>query len=198
MKSKRIKSKPLASAEEFHAILDAVVQLEATKRKYEAARDLAVQRICDRFDAKLDPVLADLKGKLALAEAYADAHRNELLTTKAKSVARGLIRFGWREGNRKVEQRKGVTVEHVVNALKALGLGAYVATKEEIAKAKILADCKDNETLTVTVGGDKVAGFVTRTVPLANAGLRITQDESFYIEPASDAAETLKPEAVAA
>lgn len=186
MKSKRIKPQPLQSAEEFFAVVDALVKLEATKRKYEAARDLALQRVNEAFDLKLAPVLAEIKGKLALAGPYAEANRKTLLPPKLKSTVRGLARFGFREGNRKVELRSGITVEHAINALKALGLTNYVATKEEIAKAKILADCKDDLSLAVRDPGSELETW--RSVPLANAGLRITQGEGFYIEPASDAA----------
>ncbi len=191
MKSKRIKPQPLQSAEEFFAIVDALVKLEATKRKYEAARDLALQRVNAAFDLKLAPVLAEIKGKLALAGPFAEANRKTLLPPKLKSTVRGLARFGFRDGNRKVELRNGVTVEHAINALKALGITDYVAKKEEIAKAKILTDCKDDETLSVRDPGAELETW--RSVPLANAGLRITQGEGFYIEPASDAANTLKP-----
>lgn len=195
-KTKRIKPQPLQTQEQFEATIAAIVTLEATKRAIEAERDLELQRVNSSFDARIDPVLAQLKGRMALAAAYADEHRKELLTGKTKSALCGLARFGWREGNRKVEQLARVTVENAIAALKALGLGDYVRPKEEIAKDKILADCKDDKTIAVRVVVQKLETWLS--VPLANAGLKITQGESFFVEPASDAAETLKPAEAAA
>jgi phage host-nuclease inhibitor protein Gam len=195
MKStKRMKPQPLQTAAEFFAVVDALVTLEAHKRKIEAERDIAKQKIETEFSARLAPVLAEIKGKLALAGDYADDHRSELLPDKkAKSFRRGLTSIGWRTGNRKVDTRSGVTVERAIELLKSVGLADFVRQKEEINKEKILDACKDDKTITVGVGLKHEI-----TVAIADAGLKITQGEGFYVEPASDAAETMKPAEAAA
>lgn len=196
-KSNRIKSTPIANKIEFLATVSSLAMLEARKRQIDAERDLELQAVNRRFDALTEPIAAQMKGQMALASAYAEAHRDELLPKDAKSVRVTMATFGWRTGNRTVGLLSRVTVEHAIRALKALGLGAYVAQKEEIAKARILADAKDDKTITVTLGGDRVAGLVKRQVPLADAGLKITQGEAFFVEPTSEAAETLKSAAAA-
>jgi len=188
MKSKRIKPQPLKSSAEFLSTIVALTTLEATKRKMEAERDLELQALNRRFDARLDPVLAEIKGRMALAETYAEEHRKELLPPKAKSAIYALARFGWREGNRKVALLARVTPEQAIAALKALGLDEYVRKTEELAKDKLLGDCKDDKTLPYTrpEGGQMVP------VALADVGLKITQTETFYVEPTSEAADAIK------
>lgn len=196
-KSNRIKSTPIANKIEFLATVSSLAMLEARKRQIEAERDLELQAVNRRFDALTEPLAAQMKGQMALAEAYAEAHREELLPKDAKSVRVTMATYGWRTGNRAVSLLSRVTVDHAIRALKALGLGGYVAQKEEIAKAKILADCQDDKTIAVELGGAWEAGMVKRQVPLADAGLKITQGETFFVEPTSEAAETLKSAAAA-
>jgi phage host-nuclease inhibitor protein Gam len=186
-KTTRIKSSPIATTIEFVATVSELAMLETKKRAIEAQRDTELQRIYTIFDEALAPVVERIRGQMALAEAYADAHRAELLPKDAKSVKTSLATYGWRTGNRAVALLSRVTVDHAINALKALGLGGYVATKEEIARAKILADCKDDKTLTIAV-----SPITSREIALADAGLKITQAEAFFVDPTSETAETLK------
>jgi phage host-nuclease inhibitor protein Gam len=193
-KSKRLKPEPLASVPEFLETVVALTTLEALKRKIEAERDAELIAVKARYDQRLAPVLTEIKGRLALAEAYAEAHRKELLPPKAKSALYGLARFGWREGNRTVATlRRDLTAEQVIASLKAIGLGDYVRTTEEIARAKLLADCRNDKTIAIVA--QTARGPRRRHIALARAGLKITQGENFFVEPTSDAAETMKTEA---
>jgi hypothetical protein len=78
-----------------------------------------------------------------------------------------------------------------------------VAIKEDLARALILADCADDQTLLRPVrdpAGEIVLRDgepVTEKVELAAAGLKITQKETFFVEANSEDAATLKPEPVA-
>jgi phage host-nuclease inhibitor protein Gam len=204
-KNTRIKAQPIATRSEFLANVSALLSLEALKRKINGERDMALLKVNAEFDARLSPIVAEIKGRIALAEDYADDHRSDLLPKKdAKSFTTGAARVGWRTGNRTVAQRSGVTVEQAINALKGLGLEAYVRLREEIAKDSILNDCKDDKTLLRPVR-DPVGAIVMENgepkmeaVDIASAGLKISQGESFYIEPSSESAETLTPSAAAA
>lgn len=191
MKSKRIKSTPIASRGEFFDRVNEIASLETRKRAIEAQRDAELQAVNLRFDRQLEPIVEQMKGKLALAEAYAETNRGDLLPKDAKSALVALARYGWRTGNRTVKLLSRVTEENAINALKALGLGRYVDTTETIAKARILADCVDDRTLPV----HDPKGVAQ---PLSEVGLRIAQSETFFIEPTSESAETVKPEERAA
>ncbi len=196
-KTTRIKVSPLANTIEFHSAVAELAALELKKRTIETERDIALQAINQEFDAQIAPVAAAMKSISGLALAYAEAHRAELLPKDAKSVRLSLATYGWRTGNRTVALLSRVTVENVINALKAIGLGdQYVRTKEEIARDVILADCKDDKTLPY----HRPVGDVMQPVTLSEVGLKIAQSETFFVEPvsATDAAETIKPAAEAA
>lgn len=195
-KSTRIKVTPIANTTEFHATVSELARLELQARTINLKREDELQRVNKIFDQAIEPIAEKMKGLGALALAYAEAHRDQLLPKGAKSVGLSFATYGWRTGNRTVGLLSRVTVEHVINALKAAGLGdAYVVTKEELSRAKILADCKDDKTLPYQVLKDGVV----QDVKLADFGLKISQTESFYVEPvsATDAAETIKPEVAA-
>jgi phage host-nuclease inhibitor protein Gam len=195
-KTKRIKVSPLSNTIEFHAAVSEIAALEAKLRGIEAERDTALQAVNKEFDARTEPVAAAIKAISGLALAYAEAHRSELLPKDAKSVRLSFATFGWRTGNRTVALLPNVKAEHVINTMKAGGLAdSYVRVNEEINREAILADCKDDKTLPYL---RKIDGLMQK-LTLASIGLRISQRETFYVEPvsATDAAETIKPEAEA-
>jgi phage host-nuclease inhibitor protein Gam len=191
---KRIKAQPITTRSEFLAIVTTLAQLEAQRRQIDAARDLQLQSVNLKFDAQLAPVAEKIKGQFALAEAYADTHRDELLPKDAKSVEAPLARYGWRTGNRTVKLLARVTEENAIAALKAQGLDGYVLTTESLARSLILADCSDDKTLKVAIV--RPGGIAQNLqVALSDVGLKIAQAETFFIEPKSDsdAAQTLTP-----
>lgn len=197
--TKRLKAPSLASEAEFRALVDEIAALQAIAAEAIAKRELIVQRIQQRYAIRLQPIEDAIDAKLALVEKYAEEHRAELLPKDRKSAETTLATFGWRTGNRTVSALgKKWTLSAIITALKVFGLSRYIRTTPELAKELLLAECTDDKTVTVTVGGDPVAGFVKKQVALADVGLKITQKETFYIEPKAENAETLKPaEAVA-
>lgn len=198
MSAKRLKARPIESESEFRALVNQIAKLESEHLAIAARRDRAVQRINARYAVKLAPLDDEIDAMLARADAYAELHRTQLLPKDKKSVDLACATFGWRTGNRTVKiTPKTISEEDVISALKIAGLGAYVRTCEEIAKDKILADCKDDLTLAAanpaTPGEDK-----SQPVPLAQVHLKITQSETFYIEPKVETAETINPAEAAA
>jgi len=199
MKTKRLKPTPIATRDEFHENISALLTLEALTRKINAERDARLIEVNREFDARIAPYLADIKGRMALVSDYAEKNRSELLPKKeVKSFTAGLARVGWRTGNRTVAQRYGVTAEQAINALEALHLEAYVRTKKEIARDLILADCTDDATLSRPkrdAHGQIIlenSQPILESVALADVGLKIAQTENLFVEPISENADTLK------
>lgn len=190
----RLKLQPLATRGEFIETINELAALELRRREIEVAREKALQAVNREFDTRLAPIAERIKGKFALAEDYAEAHRDELLPDKAKSAVVALARYGWRTGNRTVALLARVTSAQAIESLKRLGLGAYVRVKEEIARDLILADCADGKTLSVAAADSDAA----KLVPLGEAGLKIAQSETFFIEPHGERADTLTEAAVSA
>jgi phage host-nuclease inhibitor protein Gam len=189
----RIKPTPISSVDAFTLAIDELATLEAMRRKIEAERDLEVAAVKTRFAERLGPIEDRIKGKGALVLAYAEEHRAALLPKDKKSATTALAVYGWRTGNRCVKLLSRVSEELAINALKALGLGYLVRQVEAINRDQILSDCKDDKTIGLRVG-------MAHEMPIAlsDAGLRIAQGETFYVEPRSDAATTLKPVEAAA
>lgn len=188
----RIKTPVLETREEFDATVAKCVRLRQELDLLAVREAKATQRIVAAFAEKRTPLEMELKAQASLAEKYADDHRAELLPVKdRKSADVGPALIGYRTGNPTTKTLgKAWTWEKVLAALKLHKLGAYVATKEEVAKAKILADRKADEKLRVEVlinaDGDPVA--------LSTVGVRVDQDEVFYIEPKTDTTPTIKAE----
>lgn len=184
--TKRLKAPAIATEEEFRAQVSEIAHLQNQVTAIAARRDGVVQRVQARYAEKIAPIDAAIDARLALVEKYAEAHRAELLPKDRKSADTVLAIFGWRTGNRTVKfTSKKVTEESAILALELAGLGIYVRTVKEIAKDKILADCKDDKTLPFTLG--------EKTVTLEMLGLKIAQSETFYVEPKAETGETLKP-----
>jgi phage host-nuclease inhibitor protein Gam len=193
--SKRLKLQTLKTEREFHSTLNAIAALQAAANKVIAKRDAEIVAIQQRYAGTLDPITHELAALVALAEAYADEHRAELLPKDRKSVDTATCTYGWRTGNRTVRPlNKQWTEAKIIEALEHACLDDYVREVKEIAKDKILADCEDNKTLAqpaaIDEDGDEI--IPAETIALADVGVKITQSESFYIEPKAESGETLK------
>lgn len=191
----RIKAPTLGSHGEFLALVNELAQLEIEQRTLAAQRDARLAAIEAEFDAQLAPITEKIKGRVALAAAYAREHRTELLAKDAKSARTTLATYGWRTGNRTVALLGHYTTETVIARLKQTGLGRFIRTREEIARDAILAMSRNGKTVTLHAAAP---GRRPRHIALARAGLRITQAETFYVEPHAATAETLKLTAAAA
>lgn len=180
MKSIRIKAQQLETRAEFNAAVDAAANYATMIAYIEARRDKAIVRLQQKFGEKIAPLAVQRDAQVQLAETYADAHRKELLPKDRKSADIPTATFGWREGNRTVQVLQKLKADAVVAKLKEVGLASYVRTTEEIAKDKILADCRNGKTIPLA---PKTEGGRRRHVATARASLRITQGETFFIQP---------------
>jgi phage host-nuclease inhibitor protein Gam len=189
----RIKTPVLATREAFDATVADCVRLRQEIDLLNAREAKATQRVVAAFSLKREPLETALKAQASLAEKYADAHRDELLPVKdRKSADIGPATIGYRTGNPATKTlSKKWTWDAVLAALKLHELDAYIATKEDVAKAKILADRTADETLGVEV----LTNAKGKPVALAVVGIRIDQDECFYIEPKATTTATIKAEA---
>jgi phage host-nuclease inhibitor protein Gam len=174
----RIKSIAYKTREEFTAAVNQAAQLQTEIRIIEADRDKHLQTVQSVFSESLKTKAAELKALVALAEKYAETHRDELLPSKAKSAQTELAVFGFRLGNPTLSLlNKKWSWETVVEKLKAFGKTTFVRTVEEADKDAIKA---------ATLTDDERAAF----------GVKITQSETFFIEPKVAGGETIKAEAV--
>lgn len=201
-KTKRLKAQPIATESEFIATVNSAAARQAELIKIEAIRDAEIVKIQQGYAETVLLFETEIERLVERAATYAEAHRKELLPKERKSVELATAVYGWRTGTKKVGfASKAFTEALVIRALKAFGFEQYVRAVEEIAKDKIIADARS----VPVEGGGEVLGLrktieqkgqpIDVIVSLSDFGLKLTQSESFYIEPKAESGETIKPAA---
>jgi phage host-nuclease inhibitor protein Gam len=170
----RLKAPQLTSRAQFEQVINEIATCEVRKRRLAAKRDAKIQAIQEEFQPEEARVQGELDGLLVLAEKYAEDHRDELFPKETKSAETSLARFGFRYGNPTLALlNRKCTWDGVNAALKVLGFASHVRSVEEVDK-----------------DGIKNAKFSEQT--LKAMGLKITQSETFFIEPKLEDAETVR------
>jgi phage host-nuclease inhibitor protein Gam len=119
------------------------------------------------IDENCEPVLSDidrmLDEKAQLLEAWAEVNPGEFNGRKTLETIHGLL--GWRIGQPQVKALNGWKTESILDALREL-LPGYIRQKEERNNQLLIAD-RD------AIGPDK----------LRLCGLKVVQEEPFFVEP---------------
>lgn len=134
-------------------------------KKLEAEMELKIAKIRESYQPKADPLKSKMQEQFNRLEAYAIGNR-EAAFTKRKSLQWAHGTVGFRTGTPKVDKKKGITWQAVLELMKGNGLTAFIRTKEEIDKDRILSVREDAE----------------QFAPLSALGLSVVQEETFYVE----------------
>jgi phage host-nuclease inhibitor protein Gam len=175
MPSKRIKIESFASRHEFEAALDQVALCTAELRSSEAELDLQIQSVKQNFAPTLAAYQAKIVSLAARCEKYATEHRAELLPDekKAKSLETPLCRWGFRTGMPALKLLSKMSWEKVILQIKKLHGWQFLRQTFEVDKQALLT--------------------AQTTAPLSDYGVKVVQEESFFIEPKIES-ETVKTE----
>lgn len=147
---------------QFDATVDEICRLQLDREQHVTLRDRALAEIMEEHNPEIERIGSDIAAKLLLCEKYATTHRDSLFG-KLKSAASSLGLFGFRTGNPKlVLLNRKWKWDDVLSALKSTGKDDLIRTKQE----------PDKDALKKLDDSD-----------LATLGLRIDQDEAFFIEP---------------
>lgn len=150
---------------QFEATVDEICKLQLDREQLVTDRDRLLADVREEHDPRIEAVGQEIAAKLVLCEKFATVHR-ETLFGKLKSAASSLATFGFRTGNPKlVLLNRKWKWDDVLVALKVKGRNELVRTKEEADKEALKK-----------LGDEELACF----------GLRIDQDETFFIEPKRD------------
>jgi phage host-nuclease inhibitor protein Gam len=137
------------------------------QRSITAQIDDEILRIRTSREGDLVDLAAAIKEKSALVQAWADANHDAFGNRKSLTLTHGTI--GYRTGNPKVKTLAGWTFSRVLEKLKSLPWGhAFVRVKEELDKDAILS--------THATGSFSPGDL--RTI-----GVRVEQDETFFVDP---------------
>jgi len=134
-------------------------EAQRERTRIETAMNDEIAAIKTRYEEQARPYAEQIRELTQGVQTYCEAHRDELLTGKAKTVNLASGEVKWRTRPPRVSVRN---VTGVIEALKRLKLKRFIRIKEEINKEAILEEPE-------TVAGVK--------------GISITQREDFVIVP---------------
>ena len=153
------------TAEQANDAFAQYAKADAQINKINADVELQCAKIREKHADELTRLSDEREQAFDTLQAYAVENQAELFTKKKSlDMAHGTI--GFRTGTPKLKTMKGFTWASALNLVREF-LPSFIRTTEEIAKDKLLAD-RDAEGM-----GEK----------MAQCGITVTQDETFYVEP---------------
>lgn len=172
-KSTRLKATTIATRAEFDRVVDDLARSAVSLRKLTAARDNRIQLIRQEWSPQIEETLVRIENLTLLAEKYAEANRAELLPDETKpggrkSAETPLAVFGWRLGNQVLVTARKITWAKVLAELIRRRFKGWIRVKREPAKEVMLAAAKRSK---------KAVAI------LAELGVTVAQEESFYVDP---------------
>ena len=129
-----------------------------------AAMDEQIQAVREQYEAQLAAQNADLDQRMTLARFWSEANPQEFGAARSIETVHGVV--GWRTGQPALKTLPGWTFDRVLQTLKTMGVLGYIRVKEEVHKQNLLADRE-------ALGLEK----------LRELGLRVVQEETFFVEP---------------
>ncbi len=166
MSKNRIKlSQPvIRTREEMESLVNEITLTKLNERKITAQMDLQIASVRERYELQLGECKKFIEEKTELARVWAEAHPEEFGKKKSIDFLAGTV--GFRTGTPKLALlNRSWTWEKVLRAVETL-LPNFIRTKTEIDKENIIAQRAD-------IGDDY----------LATLGIKVTQGESFFVEP---------------
>lgn len=166
IKTKATDQQVITSQEEFINTLDQIARLGVKLDTLQATKETAVQKVLTEHDPEIKKVSGDIDQLTKRAEQWASPRRDELFSKGKKSASTALTIYGYRLGNPSLKPAKGWTWDKVVKLLQDTHRKAYLVTKMTPDKEAIRLHVKPHK--------------------LAKLGLEIKQEETFYVERATE------------
>ncbi|MCX7009660.1 MAG: host-nuclease inhibitor Gam family protein [Kiritimatiellaeota bacterium] len=162
--SKRLKitGSPILSRDAMERLVGEICELTIRRDTEKLNMDEEMQHVRDRHQVSLCEVEEQLEAKLVLAKDWSERNPEEFGARKSIDMTHGTV--GFRTGQPKLKTLAGWTWERVKDTL-GLILPDYIRTKAEVDKERLLAD-------------REALADVLRKV-----GVRVEQDESFFVDP---------------
>lgn len=156
---------------------------DAQIQKINAEIELQCAKIREKKADELTRLDAEREQAFGTLQAYAVENQAELFTKKKSlEMAHGTI--GFRTGTPKLKTLKGFTWASALNLVREF-LPGYVRTTDEIAKDKLLAD-RDCRYIEIDDPTDTMGTPMLEK--MAQCGITVVQDETFYVEPKKEEA----------
>jgi phage host-nuclease inhibitor protein Gam len=160
----KLKTASLQSRAEAEALVNEITGAKNNERRITAKMDAEILAVREKYGASLDSITQFVDEKTPILQSWAAANPDEFGKRKSIEFATGTI--GFRTGTPKLKTLRGWTWETILGALILLKRPGTIRTKVEVDKDGILA-------LREKIGDNG----------LAVIGMKVVQDETFYVEP---------------
>lgn len=171
--SKRIKlTHPVIQSRfECEAAIREICELKTAYAMAEAEMNAAVTAAKKQFEATFGPINKRILEKSALVQSWAEANPSEFNGAKSLDLVHGQI--GWRTGNPTLKTLSGWTWDRVLEKLQERRDEDFIRVKQEVNKEGILNAREE-------IGADGLKAI----------GVKVIQDEAFFIQPKLEQTET--------
>ncbi|WP_315547245.1 host-nuclease inhibitor Gam family protein [Prevotella koreensis] len=152
---------------------------DAQIQKINADIELQCAKIREKYADKLSVLTCEKEQAFDTLQSFATENQAELFTKKKSlDMVHGVI--GFRTGTPKLKTVKGFTWASALQLVKRF-LPDYIRQTEDIAKDKLLADRDGNIAMEVSDSPSLVEVPIRQA--MAECGIQVVQDETFYVEP---------------
>lgn len=169
MSKSRIKTSALPTAitrDQADSFVSQITQLTIERNHLIAEMDEEIATARSRYEVTLGNLDARIEEATKRVREWACANTHEFGSRKSIIFTQGVI--GFRTGTPKLKTLAGWTFARVLNELIKRKVKAWIRTKQEVDKEVIIAAHSANE-----VGNSDLKSF----------GLKVDQDETFFVEP---------------
>jgi len=171
MSKSRIKTSALPTAitrDQADSFVSQITQLTIERNHLIAEMDEEITTARSRYEATLGNLSARIESRTEILRDWALANPEEFGKKKSIEFTQGVV--GFRTGMPKLKTLSGFTFARVLDALRSVKWGAaFILVKAEVAKAELIA-AYASENITPE--------------ELRQIGVRVDQDESFFVDPA--------------
>jgi phage host-nuclease inhibitor protein Gam len=165
MKRIKITTPLIATRAQAEILAGEIASLMIRHRALTNGLDEEIKRLREAYAHDLETAEKQIGEKTTSLQAWAEANPAEFAGKKSLQMTHA--ECGWRTGQPTLKTLAGWTFDRVLDKIKTLTIAAlYVRTKEEVNKQAIIADREQ-------LGPDG----------LRNLGLKVVQDEPFFVEP---------------
>ncbi|MCD6011660.1 MAG: hypothetical protein K0Q79_1522 [Flavipsychrobacter sp.] len=127
-----------------------------------AERDKDVEALDNKYNSQFEALRKEMEEQYATVQQYCNRHRNELFTI-TKSVEEHGALFGFREGKDKVVIMDGCKEKDIITVMaRRTAMMPYLRTTLTLDKLKIIRE---------------------RPKSLEKLGVKVVQEEAFFLEP---------------
>jgi phage host-nuclease inhibitor protein Gam len=166
----RITAPTIRTRADAEAAVREITLLTIERNRLILERDKAITEINKRYEEPLAKADTDLKSKTELLRNWAESSPDDFRASKSLPMTHGTL--GFRIGQPTLKTLSGFTWDRVLERLQTAGALDYIRVKREVDKQRILADRE-------TLGPEQLRAL----------GIRVAQDEAFFLEPNISAVE---------